>query len=370
MSTLETNSIGKYSGNNVSIDDALNLKSYTTTQRDALTSVAGDVIYNTTDSKVQVYTGSAWEDLGGVAAFELQYVIVGGGGSGASIFGSGDMGGGGAGAGGYISSVDGENSGGGLSSQKPMYATPSTNYPISIGAGGAADSTGTPQQAGNQGTYTHFNNIIASGGGAAQSYGEPGHSGRTGVGGSGGGRGTYYNRPWASTTGVNGLEGQGYAGGNSNHRHINGDTNATGGGGGAGAAGSNADTSTNVGGDGGDGVQTSITGTPTYLAGGGGGSGASTPVGSGGQGGGADGTRNAAGNAGTANTGGGAGGLYNTTNVTTQRYGGNGGSGVIYLLYPDTYTISNTGMTITETDRGDGYKYAEVTAGTGTVSWS
>ena len=32
MSTLETNAIGKYSGNNVSVDDALNLKSYTTTQ--------------------------------------------------------------------------------------------------------------------------------------------------------------------------------------------------------------------------------------------------------------------------------------------------------------------------------------------------
>ena len=30
MSTLETNAIGKYSGNNVSVDDALNLKSYTT----------------------------------------------------------------------------------------------------------------------------------------------------------------------------------------------------------------------------------------------------------------------------------------------------------------------------------------------------
>ena len=29
MSTLETNSIGKYSGNNVSIDDALKLKSHT-----------------------------------------------------------------------------------------------------------------------------------------------------------------------------------------------------------------------------------------------------------------------------------------------------------------------------------------------------
>ena len=54
MSTLETNSIGKYNGNNVSIDDALNLKSYTTTQRDSLTSSEGDLIYNSTTNKVQV----------------------------------------------------------------------------------------------------------------------------------------------------------------------------------------------------------------------------------------------------------------------------------------------------------------------------
>ena len=38
MSTLETNSIGKYSGNNISVDDSSNLKSYTTTQRNALSS--------------------------------------------------------------------------------------------------------------------------------------------------------------------------------------------------------------------------------------------------------------------------------------------------------------------------------------------
>ena len=63
MSTLETNSIGKYNGNNVSIDDALNLKSYTTTERNSLTSAAGDMIYNTTDSKVQFYNGSSWNDL-------------------------------------------------------------------------------------------------------------------------------------------------------------------------------------------------------------------------------------------------------------------------------------------------------------------
>ena len=42
---------------------SLNLKSYTTTQRDALTSAAGDLIYNTTDSKVQFYNGSAWNNL-------------------------------------------------------------------------------------------------------------------------------------------------------------------------------------------------------------------------------------------------------------------------------------------------------------------
>ena len=53
MSTLETNSISKYNGNNVSVDDPLKLKSYTTTQRDALTSVAGDIIYNSTDAAPQ-----------------------------------------------------------------------------------------------------------------------------------------------------------------------------------------------------------------------------------------------------------------------------------------------------------------------------
>ena len=63
MATLKVNTISKSSGNNVSMQDPLNLKSYTTTQRDALTSAAGDIIYNTTDSKVQFYNGSSWNDL-------------------------------------------------------------------------------------------------------------------------------------------------------------------------------------------------------------------------------------------------------------------------------------------------------------------
>ena len=65
MSTLETNSIGKYNGNNVSIDDALRLKTYTTTQRDALTSVAGDTIYNSTTGTIDFYNGTDWNATSG-----------------------------------------------------------------------------------------------------------------------------------------------------------------------------------------------------------------------------------------------------------------------------------------------------------------
>ena len=53
MAVLRVNTISKQSGNNIALADSLNLKSYTTTQRDALTSVAGDIIYNSTTSKAQ-----------------------------------------------------------------------------------------------------------------------------------------------------------------------------------------------------------------------------------------------------------------------------------------------------------------------------
>ena len=42
----------------------MNLKSYTTTDRDALTSVSGDTIYNTTTAKVEYYNGSVWVQTG------------------------------------------------------------------------------------------------------------------------------------------------------------------------------------------------------------------------------------------------------------------------------------------------------------------
>ena len=63
MGQLKVNTIAKSSGNNIAMQDSLNLKSYTTTQRNALTSAAGDMIYNETDNKVQFYYGSSWYDL-------------------------------------------------------------------------------------------------------------------------------------------------------------------------------------------------------------------------------------------------------------------------------------------------------------------
>ncbi len=63
MGQLKVNTIAKSSGNNIAMQDSLNLKSYTTTQRNALTSAAGDMIYNETDNKVQFYNGSSWNDL-------------------------------------------------------------------------------------------------------------------------------------------------------------------------------------------------------------------------------------------------------------------------------------------------------------------
>ena len=61
---------------------------------------------------------------------------------------------------------------------------------------------------------------------------------------------------------------------------------------------------------------------------------------------------------GAANTGGGG-----------RADGGAGGSGVVILRYPNTFTISQTGLTLsTATDGSD--SVTTITAGTGTVSWS
>ena len=83
MSTLETNSIGKYSGDNVSIDDPLKLKTYTTTQRDALSSPqAGDTIFNSTTGTIDFYNGTAWFATSDTTYTTTVDFLVGAGGGG------------------------------------------------------------------------------------------------------------------------------------------------------------------------------------------------------------------------------------------------------------------------------------------------
>jgi len=377
MSTLETNAIGKYSTNNVSFDDALNLKSYDTAGRDALTSVAGDMIYNTTTSKAEYYTGSAWVETGGADVVQVEYLLAGGaggGGSGRNNANNGN-GGGGGGAGGLITNVSGSNSGGGNAANPAYYVVPSTNFTVTVGAGGPKGA-GSPSQspsaerAGTPGNRSQFGTlrVRGGGGGGGRNGASAGFDSMTsGASGGSGGSG-----------GVGDSE-QGYDGGTSfsNYKY--------GGGGGAGAVG----VAYNVNGkDGGVGVTTTIItaseattasvgevdGSNVYFGGGGGSpksyvsADGSTINGVGGLGGGGDAANGPGAGSGPDNTsGGGAGGRDRADGDGYE--GGNGGSGVVILRYPNTYTISQTGLTVSTITQGDN-KVSIITGGTGTVSFS
>ena len=65
--------------------------------------------------------------------------------------------------------------------------------------------------------------------------------------------------------------------------------------------------------------------------------------------------------------GGGAGIQYDSTSYADA---GAGGSGVVFLHYPDNRTLTPaSGVTLTETDKGNGFKVAEIT-GAGNVSFT
>jgi hypothetical protein len=75
--------------------------------------------------------------------------------------------------------------------------------------------------------------------------------------------------------------------------------------------------------------------------------------------------------AGTANRGGGGGG-GSATSQTTGPGGANGGSGIVIVKYPDTFTISNPGggLTISTPAAAGGFKTSTITAGTGNVQFN
>tara|TARA_B100000530_G_C15698152_1_gene384865 strand:- start:325 stop:561 length:237 start_codon:yes stop_codon:yes gene_type:complete len=72
MGTIKVNAIEKHDNNQIALNSVLQLKSYTTTQRDALSSPqAGWTIYNSTTNKMNQYNGSAWTEVGGGASLGL-----------------------------------------------------------------------------------------------------------------------------------------------------------------------------------------------------------------------------------------------------------------------------------------------------------
>ena len=282
----------------------------------------------------------------------VDYLVVAGG------AGAGTGHGGGGGAGGLRSTVTATGGGGTLESV--LTSTISTNYTVTVGAGGARRSAGatTAQYTdGNSGSNSVFSTITSLGGG-----GGGGWENRAGIaGGSGGGRG---GANGSYTTGGAGTANQGYAGGTNAHY-------CGGGGGGAGAIGGTAINDA-AGGAGGAGVDSSITGSSVgYAGGGGGGCYPTSGVGGTATHGGANGNALDAGVPGNggfdavANKGGGGGGSGG--NWAT---GGAGGSGIVILRYANNLTITlGAGLTGSTTTVG-GNKVTTITAGSGNVSWS
>jgi hypothetical protein len=270
-------------------------------------------------------------------------VVAGGGGGGPTGFG------GGGGAGGLIDTT--------------TTITVATNYTVTIGAGGTGGST-------NGADSVAFSQTAIGGGKGGT------HLGNGTAGGSGGGGGGD-----ATTSGGLGTSGQGNNGGTGFDPAPG---EGSGGGGGAGAVGGNGAAAAPGSGAGGVGINWKSLGT-FYAGGGGGGTGradqypAATPAAVGGNGGGgAGGMTNGFGGpnsiaptAGTANRGGGGGG-GSATSQTTGPGGANGGSGIVIVKYPDTFTISNPGggLTISTPAAAGGFKTSTITAGTGNVQFN
>lgn len=281
--------------------------------------------------------------------FEVQYLVIAGGGSGnrGGNSYSGNQGSGGGGSGGYISAVPGELSGGSLAANEPLQVEIGKDYKVKVGAG-ATNIYG--EFASGQSSY--FDGVVAAQGGGGGGIGFTNSFQAGGVGGSaGGGAGTFNNGRY--------IVGQGGRPGN-----------ITLGSGGGGAADQTDTTNRN----GQPGLASSITGSSVTRGGGGAGrrQNSNTNHSGGAGGGGGTGNQYGPGGDGTVNTGGGGGAGGNGNGNNNRGAGGLGGSGVVILRYPAKYTISvGAGLTAgSETAVGNNEKYIEITAGSDNVSWS
>lgn len=280
--------------------------------------------------------------------FNVDYLVIAGGGAGGRAT-AGGIGAPGGGAGGLRTSF-GSTSGGGASAETALALLVATNYTVTVGAGGSGPTSGNTS--GPNGSNSVFSTITSIGGGGGATNNTGGGFPAGGNGGSGGG--TYQGAIGAGTAN------QGFDGG------LSSSGSSSGGGGGAGGVGVNSNYNTSTVGNGGLGLQNSITGSAVMYAGGGGGGQYSSEAGGPGAGGssiggaGGSGGGNAGGN-GNTSTGSGGGGGGDGGN------GGNGGSGVVILRYPSTYTIS--GLSGTTTTVGSD-KVTTFTSGTGNIQFN
>ena len=79
MSILKVNEIRpRTTGASVDFTVPVGVKNYTTTERDALSSLsAGELIYNSTTSELEVYNGSSWDAVAtGSAGASLGLVVA------------------------------------------------------------------------------------------------------------------------------------------------------------------------------------------------------------------------------------------------------------------------------------------------------
>jgi hypothetical protein len=272
----------------------------------------------------------------------VDYLVVAGGGGG----GGWDNGGGG-GAGGFREST--------------LVITKSNGYPVTVGEGGVGSGSSTSR--GGTGDPSVFARITSDGGGGGGSDAQSGSGFLStdiqtgGSGGSGGGA-------WAGggsgglATGVQGKDGG---------RTVRDGSGIYSGGGGGGAVSSGTSDLSGQPGTGGDGAPSGMTGTMiTYAGGGGGASNTVNPAGGAGGGGAGGCNGGTAAQPGTTNLGGGGGGGANP-----DKTGGNGGSGVVILAYPNTYTapVTITGSLVYDQPTRSGYRVYRFTSGTGTITW-
>ena len=317
-------------------------QSYNNTNPGNILTITLSGVYPSVNS---VGTNLVISNLTVVEALLVEYLVIAGGAS----AGMSHVGGGGGGAGGLLTNYGGT----------ALTLSTSTNYSITVGAGGASIAGSSTDTTGNNGFNSVFSTITADGGGGGGAWNA---GGVANSGGSGGG-GEYAGGSGTPGSGTSGQGNNGGTGGNSPQY-------GSGGGGGAGAVGGNGSGSS--GGVGGVGLQNAITvasGTGPYYAGGGGGGtyyagGAAGGLG----GGGAGGAYNTAGTAGTPNTGGGGGSNGANQSSNPAQPSGAGGSGIVILRYPSSYAIS--GLSGTTTTVGSDSVTTFTNAGTGNIQFN